>query len=256
MSPYSHWLTFLSWAALIAAFSSSAIIVVDIVRQPQKMGIMNVVWPITALYWGPVALWAYFRAGIQSTKKHHQEMMRKLGQEKMQQQKEAIKQQPPTRTQVALAATHCGAGCALGDIWGETLVAVAGISFLGGVLPTRLAVDFVLAWILGVVFQYFTIVPMRGLSFGKGIIAAIKADTVSIVAFQVGMSVWMILTYYVIFPSPHLKPTQAAFWFMMQVAMIIGFFTSYPANVWLLKRGLKERMPETPGAASALDNVA
>jgi hypothetical protein len=32
------------------------------------------------------------------------------------------------------------------------------------------------------------------------------------------------------------------FWFMMQIAMIVGFMTSYPANWWLIKRGLKEKM--------------
>jgi hypothetical protein len=29
---------------------------------------------------------------------------------------------------------------------------------------------------------------------------------------------------------------------MMQIAMIIGFFASYPANAFLLKAGWKERM--------------
>jgi hypothetical protein len=28
----------------------------------------------------------------------------------------------------------------------------------------------------------------------------------------------------------------------MQVGMIIGFFTSYPANWWLIRKGLKEEM--------------
>ncbi len=32
------------------------------------------------------------------------------------------------------------------------------------------------------------------------------------------------------------------FWFMMQIAMICGFLTSYPVNWWLLKAGLKEKM--------------
>jgi len=32
------------------------------------------------------------------------------------------------------------------------------------------------------------------------------------------------------------------FWFMMQIAMICGFLTSYPANWLLLKTGIKEKM--------------
>ena len=32
-------------------------------RRPQKMFIMNLVWPITALYFSVFALWFYFRIG-------------------------------------------------------------------------------------------------------------------------------------------------------------------------------------------------
>jgi hypothetical protein len=159
----------------------------------------------------------------------------------------------PTRTQVLVAVSHCGAGCTLGDIAGEWWVASLSLSFAGGLLPTRLLLDFLLTWIFGVAFQYFTIVPMRGLSPMKGILAAIKADTISIVAYQVGMSVWMALTFYVIFPGPHLSPEEAVLWFMMQIAMIAGFFTAYPANLLLIQRGWKEKMPEMPDAAHALD---
>ncbi len=254
MTPYPAWLHVLSWISLAVAFACALVIVLDTVRRPQKMGIMNVVWPVTALYWGPLGLWAYFRVGRRTTKQHHQRNMNRAPQQ-MKEDKEQLKSAPPTRTQVAVGASHCGAGCALGDIAGEWWVAAMGLTFAGGVLQTRLVVDFILAWALGVAFQYFTIVPMRGLPVGKGIVAAIKADTVSIVAFQIGMAIWMALTYLVFFPSPHLRPTEAVFWFMMQIAMVIGFFTAYPANAWLLKKGLKERMPESPDAARQLDRV-
>lgn len=40
------------------------------------------------------------------------------------------------------------------------------------------------------------------------------------------------------------RPEVSSFeyWFMMQIAMTIGFFTSYPANWWLITRGFKEKM--------------
>ena len=48
--------------ALAVAFASAGAIAWDIAcGHRQQMAIMNLVWPITALYWGPVALWAYFR---------------------------------------------------------------------------------------------------------------------------------------------------------------------------------------------------
>jgi hypothetical protein len=54
--------------------------------------------------------------------------------------------------------------------------------------------------------------------------------------------------------SHSLFASNPVFWFTMQIAMIIGFFTSYPANEWLVRKGFKEEMPADPRAAVALDN--
>jgi putative flippase GtrA len=83
---------------------------------------------------------------------------------------------------------------------------------------------------------------MRNLSFRQGLIAAVKSDTLSILTFEIGLFVWMALTFFVLFPNPHLHPTAASYWFMMQIGMILGFFTSYPMNRWLIKSGWKEAM--------------
>jgi hypothetical protein len=142
----------------------------------------------------------------------------------------------------AVAATHCGAGCVLGDIVSEFAVFASGAVILGSMLWASFVWDFVAAWCLGIAFQYFTIVPMGKLSPGEGLIAAVKADTLSITAFQVGMYGWMLLVHFRLFPQSHLRPDEAVYWLMMQVAMICGFVTSIPMNWWLLKIGWKESM--------------
>lgn len=232
MPPYPEWLHVLSWTYLSLSFICTAVIIGDEVRRPQKMMIMNLVWPITALYLGPAALWGYFESGSKMTNQHRREL-----QHEMQAESTVLR-----REQVALATTHCGAGCTLGDIVSEWSVFAMGVTFAGGEFQTRLALDLLLAWAFGIGFQYWTIVPMRQLSFGKGLFQAIRADTLAIIAFEIGLFAWMALTHYVLFPSPHLKPTEAVFWFMMQVGMILGFLTSYPANIFLLKVGWKEKM--------------
>lgn len=70
---------------------------------------------------------------------------------------------------------------------------------------------------------------------------AIKADTWSLIAFEIGMFAWMALSHYVFFSEPS-KPNDPVFWFMMQIAMMIGFGTSYPANWYLVKKGIKHAM--------------
>jgi uncharacterized protein (DUF302 family) len=96
---------------------------------------------------------------------------------------------------------------------------------------------------VGIALQYFAIAPMRGLGLKDGVIAAAKADFVSLSAFEVGLFGWMAVMAFVLFPAPHhLVPSSAASWLLMQVGLIIGFFTSWPANVWRVRCGIKVPM--------------
>jgi hypothetical protein len=77
------------------------------------------------------------------------------------------------------------------------------------------------------------------------LIAAIKADTLSLTAWQIGMYGFMAIAYFVTFRyglGVKLATDTVEFWFMMQIAMLCGFMTSYPVNWWLIRAGLKERM--------------
>jgi hypothetical protein len=243
MANVPQWLQIAAWTWISICLFCSLVILAGVIREPQKMAIMNIVWPVTALYMGPVALPMFYRAqplsgtGPMSAK--------------MKQAVARHKDDPPTLFQNSVAVFHCGAGCTLGDIVAESLAGSLMLTFAGA-FGSKLILDFAFAYVFGIVFQYFTIVPMRGLPFGKGILAAARADTISITLFQVGMYAWMALSYFVFFPRPHLNPGMAAFWFMMQIAMVVGFFTALPANAWLIKKGWKEKMPGvSPGQLEA-----
>jgi hypothetical protein len=219
----------LGWAALCAG-----IIVLDIASgNRQQMWIMNVVWPVTALWSGPLGFAAYFRLGRLSTQKAV-DAAKKRGMEMPGKNKSFP-------AAVALAATHCGAGCTLGDIIAEWIHVAAPFAIAGVALFGAWALDFVAAFALGIVFQYFTIVPMRKLPPGKGLMQALKADTFSLIAWQVGMYGWMAIMRFAVFHRD-LPKTDLAFWFLMQIGMAAGFLTAYPVNWWLLKKGIKERM--------------
>ena len=233
----ANMLNTIAWFSLGFAFACSIVIAIDEVRHPQKMWIMNIVWPVTALYFSVFAIWAYFRAGRSMTS----DAMQGMSEQEIKQRQEQARNSP-TWQQTALADSHCGAGCVLADIVTEFTVFGAGATLLGTELYASYAWDFIAAWSLGIVFQYFTIKPMRNLSVGQGIWAAMKADTLSISAFQIGMYGWMALVFFKWFPSPHLHANEAAFWLMMQIAMICGFITSSPVNWFLVKSGWKEAM--------------
>ena len=154
-------------------------------------------------------------------------------------------QEPPSKDKpfavdVALAATHCGTGCFFGDIVAEWIVVFMPLVLFGQKAFGTWALDYAFAFLFGIAFRYFTIKPMQHLSVGKGLVAAVKADALSLTAWQAGMYGWMAI---VIFSIVRRVPkTNPVFWFMMQIAMVTGFITSYPANWWLLKKGIKERM--------------
>lgn len=227
------WIEVLGWFSLALAFASALVIAYDVFvkRYRQKMAVMNLVYPITALYWGPVAPWFYFAYGRRDS--------RPIIEREGEQESENL----PAWTVTSKAVSHCGAGCTLGDIIGEWIVFAAGLTIAEKALYADFVLDFAFAWLLGIVFQYFSIVPMRpDIGRLRGIWAAIKADTLSIAAFQVGLFLGMWVYQDLIFGPGGLPKTASSYWMMMQAAMVLGFFTAWPVNVWLVRVGWKERM--------------
>lgn len=226
----TFWLVMLAWFSLGIAFLSAALILVDVYLGGfrQQMGIMEAVWPVTALYFGPLALWAYTRWGRPQTNRW-----------------QALLGKPPRKSfaaSISVGVSHCGAGCALGDIAGGWIVFASAVTIAGASLWSEYIIEYVLAFTLGIAFQYFSIAPVRRSSVREGIIRAVKADTLSLTTFEVGMFGWMALVYFVFFPGRHLHPDSPVFWLMMQIGMVLGFLTAFPVNAWLLNRGIKEPM--------------
>ena len=230
MNPVLHVVAIVS---LCVAVLCALLIALDIVAgNRQKMWIMNLVWPITALYSGPLGLWSYYTVGRLSTRKMLHDMKSHNG--------NAAKRKPRWQA-VGLAAMHCGSGCTLGDITAEWFIFAVPFTVFGMELFGAWVLDYVAAFAFGIAFQYFTIKPMKELSPKAGLLAALKADALSLTAWQIGMYGWMAIAVFLIF-GRELEQTDPVFWFMMQIAMLAGFLTSYPVNWWLLRAGIKEEM--------------
>ncbi|MCM0619472.1 DUF4396 domain-containing protein [Nocardioides bruguierae] len=225
------WLEAVAWVLLAGGVVSAAAIGADVARgYRQHMAIMELVWPITGLYAGPLAVLAYARWGRPKS---------------MRWQHEHGVDGPPEKpfwASVLTGVSHCGAGCTLGD--GVAIVAVfaLGLSVAGQEIFAEWIASFVLALAAGIWFQYRAIAPMQGLGVKDGLVAAAKADVLSLTAFEVGMIAWMALVHFVLVPGWDLRPDSPVYWASMQVAMLIGFATAWPANVLLIRRGIKEAM--------------
>ena len=197
----------LSWIAISLGVATALVIAADLRRHPQGMKIMNLVWPVTGLYFPVIGHELYRALGRPlGGHAHHAEA-----------------------TSIALSAMHCGAGCVIGDI---VAVALFGPNF---------AIEFGFAYLFGLAFQYFPIRAMRGVSPVSAFWESIKADTLSLVAFEIGMFGWMALARSWL-STPDAVPRSIVFWFMMQIGMVVGFATTYPANWLLVKWGVKGGM--------------
>jgi hypothetical protein len=228
MAVFPVWLDLLCAVTLLIGAACAVVILIDVLRHPQHMGIMNVVWPVCALFGTLFILWLYYQYGRDSRPQ-------------------------PYAISVAKGSLHCGSGCALGDIVAEWLAyAVPGIAIAFGwqILfdEKTFAVwilDLLVAFAIGIVFQYFAIAPMRNLTPAQGMVAALKADALSLLSWQLGMYGLMAIFQFLVFPRHFGGPApvdSVEFWGAMQLAMIAGFMTSFPMNWWLIRAGIKEAM--------------
>lgn len=273
-------LNLISKIFIIVGIISSLIITIDLLKHPQKeMKIMNLVWPINGLWAGVFGLWAYFTIGKyrkmdmsgmdmdgmdmsnmdmshdhmkmdmsnMDMKHDHMEMkhenmdMRHDNMKMNDMKMDSSDNRYSAFWQGVVADTlHCGAGCSLADLIGPWIFLAFPFTIFNNLTYGEWTLEYILALITGVTFQYAAIAPMMMEKGFKVWMRALKIDFLSLSAWQVGMYGWMALVIFVWFGR--LSPMTPEFWFMMQIAMLCGFITAYPVNWWLVKAGIKMGM--------------
>lgn len=217
----------LAWIFLGVGAVSCAIVLADIfLGRYQHIAIMNITWPITALYSGPIGLFMYYMYGRVGKMNMHDVRKNKR------------KRKKPHWVHVFISATHCGGGCAIADIITEVVIFWAAIRIFGHYVWSSFLIDYGAALLIGFLFQYLSQRPMHPKTgFFKLMIQAVKADILSLTAFQVGMFSWLLAVYYIYNGS--LNAGNHVYWFMMQIGLTLGLLTTFPVNAWLIKAGIK-----------------
>ena len=72
---FPEWFHVLSICALLLGAACSLLLSVQVIRHPQHMTVMNVVWPVCALFGTFAVVWAYFRYGRLATMEAHHHAM-------------------------------------------------------------------------------------------------------------------------------------------------------------------------------------
>lgn len=218
-----EWLTAVSWVFVGVALLCAAALLYDIYgrgyRQPVRA--MEAVWPVSALYFGPLALLVYARWGRPRSEKWQGE------------------HGAPLERSVPAEATARGitggAASTVAHFIGVPLVVVSGLTIAGLDLWAMILVIAVIAAALLFCFEYFVSSSLGGGLFpGKELGAALAIALGTVLAFDIGMGGWMlVLHFFWIMPAP----TDVAFLFLMQIGLVLGFLTGYPLMSWLAARG-------------------
>ncbi|WNM25868.1 DUF4396 domain-containing protein [Demequina capsici] len=232
LSDIPAWLMVMSWASLAIGAACAMVALIHVARHPPEMRVMTVVWPVTMLFGSVAWLWFYVRHGRANLPDTYRR---------------------PRWAGTATSASHCGAGCAMGDVGAELALAafpwLAVVVGYGALYQQHIIAawtwDLVLAFLIGIALQYAAIAPMRRQSRRASLRDAVKADTFSILSWQVGMYTVMGVVQLWLLPAwlgGSVSVLTPVFWAVMQVAMIAGFATAFPVNAMLIRRGVKEAM--------------
>ncbi|WP_082533726.1 DUF4396 domain-containing protein [Marmoricola sp. Leaf446] len=195
------WLTPVAWTYLAASLLSAGYLAVVLLRRGRRgHPATALVWVTAALYLGPAAVVLHHRYGGRD------DADRPRG----------------------LGGLPGGGASALAHLVGVPLVVASGVTIAGIDLWVMILTIGVLA--IALLFAYERVVT-RG---GSTPAVAATAAVATVLAFDVGMGGWMVLLHYNAFMPP---ATAGTFWFLMQLGILLGLVTAYPAVAWLHRRG-------------------
>ena len=226
------WLLILSLTTLVVGLASALTIVAHFVRgyrQPVRM--MELVWPVTALYFGPAAIVAYRKWGLPESPRW----------------RERYGSPPkwPREASVAIHLCHCGAHCSIGAIIATVTVFAVKIRISGDISWPESIGDYVGAVAVGTTFRYAYESRRGGSRVWTAIARFVRADLLPVSIFEFGLFVVLAPLDHFVFPEA-LRPNNPLFWSILQVGLIIGFFAAWPVSSWQIRNGVEVELRATP----------
>lgn len=203
------------WFAL--AGLSAAFVVVDIRNTPAHP-VIKWAFIILTVFAGPLGAFFYVLGCREPLKGTHEDYV-------------------AARWRQVLGSTmHCAAGDGVGIIAGAVIAAWWQFS-AGADLVVEYLLGFGFGWGF---FQAFAMREMAGGSYVRSLRMTFLPEFLSMNVLMAGMLVSMR------FLMPRVAggadPASPGFWFVMSMALIVGFGLAYPVNWWLVMNGMKHGM--------------
>lgn len=222
---------------IVSGFLCAFIMLADIFNnRPQKIKIMNSVWFLTGIWASWIGLYVYFKIGRANKIKNNEDDDNPIG---TQNPVFNTAGRQPLSEKILLSTLHCGAVCVLAN-----LIAESGTYFYSAysgstALAIRWGLDYFLAIVFGLGFQYAAISPEKRPAIpGKIIRTAFKTAFPGLTAWQAGVFAYSSLIFFGFHDM--IGKNSWSFWFMMQIAMFCGCLTAYPVNGLLIKFHIKK----------------
>jgi hypothetical protein len=214
------WVTPLAWALLASALLTAIAIAIDVLgRRPHgRSRTSDLVWITSALYLGPLAWVLYARHGRGAPTRG-----------------QGVAAEPTSPTTAALPG---GSASAVAHLVGVPLVLASGLTIAGIDLWVMILVIGALAMVILYAYERAA-AREQGRRLSSAAAAGLAVATV--LAFDVGMGGWMVLLHFNELMPP---ATEATFWFLMQIGIVLGLLTGYPVASWLANR--TERQTGSP----------
>lgn len=142
-----------------------------------------------------------------------------------------------TRWRQVLGSTmHCVAGDGVGILAGAVIASIFHLSKVADI-SLEYALGFGFGW---TIFQALFMRDMAGGSYKRALSSTFLPELLSMNFLMAGMVPVMTWAMKIV-PMGH-HPSGPAFWFIMSMALLVGFITAYPMNWWLVSHHLKHGM--------------
>jgi len=138
--------------------------------------------------------------------------------------------------QVLGSTMHCVAGDGVGILVGAVLARLFHLPTIADI-ALEYALGFGFGWSI---FQSLFMRDMAGGSYRRALSSAFFPELLSMNCLMAGMVPAMTLA---MASTPASRdPSRPPFWFIMSMALLVGFITAYPMNWWLVSRHMKHGM--------------
>ena len=241
MSPYSlpllgrlAWIDviLLIWFVMVAC--SVIFVARDAFTRLPEPGVIRWAWVLTTFYLGPIGAIFYVLVDREPQQGTHAEFV------------------APTWKQVFGSTLHCVAGDATGVIFAATITGLLGLP-----MWFDMTAEYVFGFAFGLfIFQSLFMKNMMGGSYLGALRSSFIPEWLSMNAMMAGMFPVMV-TFMMGRDMRAMDPREPLYWGVMSLAIGVGFLTAYPANWWLVSKGLKHGlMSIEPGQDGMVDHAA